>query len=936
MRIITADMETFWAKDHTLSKMSPMAYVMHPETELISMAIKVDDHPTHVFFGEAKIRQVLDAVDWSDVLLIGHNMSGFDSMILAWRLGVNPKMWGCTLAMARPIHAINVGNSLGKLVAHYNLGVKDQTALFQTQGKHLADFTPDELAAMKEYNKADVDQCYALFHKLRPHYTAKELWHIDATIRMLVEPKFDVNVPMLEVALCMERDQKRKHILLLAKHLRTNELVEASDAVSGADTIEGLEEAVRAELASAPKFSALLTSLGVETPMKPSPTTPDKQVPALAKTDEGFIALQEHDNELVAAAARARLAVKSTLLETRLEAFIAVAGQTNGKFPVPLNYCGAVTTGRWSGWAYNPQNMPRINPGKPKVSDALRNCLKAPPGHKVVVADLSGIELRVNHFLWKVQESMALYQADPEADLYRAFAAVRYGVAEADVSKQQRQLAKLCLAEGTLILTRKHNKTSWIPVESFTPDRQLWDGKEWVWAKGVVSNGWRQTLSLCGVWLTPDHLVLSGTRWLQAQFVRGERISLALGTGAENLSLRVLFLSMGAGSLRLSLSATVGFLNTRLRATTTKTLRQLGAIFAPRKLRVENGIGHISRPCQRTTTGADYSTGCLRLSTVARIRQILGTTTMEVGAFACTLRGATTVLRFLATAGHSLVGTFPSLRWTASTATAGTSQGTSGSSADAPTCSTKERYQSCSSESQTLRQNLHVYDILDCGPRNRFTILSNKGPLVVHNCQLGLGFGAGWRTFKKVAKIMGGLDLSDEEAEAVTVAWRTQYVEITQGWRTCHARIQDIHSGVEVPIDQWGHCITCAEGVRLPSGRIIRYPALHQEYDSQGKQEWWYGTGRFRARIYAGKATENFVQALARDIVADNAVDTYKATGFRPQLSVHDELVYVVPESDAQPLLDTLQSIMRTPPKWWPELVTWSEGDIADTYGAAK
>jgi len=651
MRIITADAETFWSKDHSLSKMSPMAYVMHPDTELISMAIKVDNWPTDVFFGEAHIRKTLHRLDWSDTMLVGHNMSGFDSMILAWRLGIQPKMWGCTLAMARPIHSITVGGSLGKLVAHYNLGVKDQTALFQTQGKHLADFTPDELAAMKEYNKMDVEQCYALFHKLKAHYSGRELWQIDATIRMVVEPKFDVNVPMLEAALCMERDQKRKHILALAKHLRTNELVEASGAVSAAETIGDLEEAVRVELASAPKFSALLTSLGVETPMKQSPTNPDKQVPALAKTDDGFIALQDHNNELVSAAARARLAVKSTLLETRLQAFIDVAGQTNGKFPVPLNYCGATTTGRWSGWSYNPQNMPRINPKSPKVSDALRNCLKAPPGYKVVVADLSGIELRVNHFLWKVRESMALYQRDAEADLYKSFAAVRYGVPVDEVSKDQRQMGK-----------------------------------------------------------------------------------------------------------------------------------------------------------------------------------------------------------------------------------------------------------------------------------------------VAH---LGLGFGAGAGAFQRFAKAQYKLVISDDDSQGIVEAWRAQYAEIVNGWRTCNARIQDIHDGVGVEIDPWGLCVTCPEGIRLPSGRIIRYPGLHKEADGtwpdgRSKTSWFYGTGRHRARITGPKMDENCVQALARDIIADMVVDIYKQFGYRPALLVHDEYVMITPDANAESTLAELQSVMRTPPKWWPDLVVWSEGSYGDTYGASK
>jgi DNA polymerase I-like protein with 3'-5' exonuclease and polymerase domains len=61
-----------------------------------------------------------------------------------------------------------------------------------------------------------------------------------------------------------------------------------------------------------------------------------------------------------------------------------------------------------------------------------------------------------------------------------------------------------------------------------------------------------------------------------------------------------------------------------------------------------------------------------------------------------------------------------------------------------------------------------------------------------------------------------------------------------------------------------------------------------------------------------------------------------KETGNYPALLVHDETVLISPESKAQEHLDILQEIMRTPPDWWPEVVLWSEGDVADTYGDAK
>ena len=86
----------------------------------------------------------------------------------------------------------------------------------------------------------------------------------------------------------------------------------------------------------------------------------------------------------------------------------------------------------------------------------------------------------------------------------------------------------------------------------------------------------------------------------------------------------------------------------------------------------------------------------------------------------------------------------------------------------------------------------------------------------------------------------------------------------------------------------------------------------------------------------------NCVQAIARDIIAEQALnflktDVAKRNGItHPALTVHDELVYVVPERDAEEALHALLEVMKTPPTWWPEIVLWAEGDIADTYGAAK
>jgi hypothetical protein len=639
MKIATVDLETYWAVGHSLTKMSPIAYCMHPDTEIISCAFKFGNDPTVVVFGEQAVIDYCNNVDWSQYWVVGHNLSGFDSMILSWRLGVKPKLWGCTLAMARPIHAKDVGLSLAKLVAHYGLGYKDQSALIATKGKNLCDFSDDEIDEMRIYNAADVDQCYGLLLKLIPQTRREEVKLIDMTIRMLIEPKFKSDATLLANTLTEEGVRKKAMLVEAAQKMDVYEIgMDDDEAASAALTV----------LSSAAKFAAFLRTIEVDVPTKVSPTT-GKEIPALAKTDEGFLSLQEHDDPLVATAAAARLDAKSTILQTRIQAFMdASNAHPEKKVPIPLKYYGADTTGRWSGWGYNPQNLPRVNPYNPRPSDALRRSLIAPPGHKVVVADLSGIELRVNHFLWKVPSSVAMYQAEPEkADLYKDFASRLYDIDYDEVTKVQRQVGK-----------------------------------------------------------------------------------------------------------------------------------------------------------------------------------------------------------------------------------------------------------------------------------------------VAH---LGLGFGAGYVTFQKVAKLMGGVDITEDESRDIVDKWRDEYYEITKGWRTCHAALPTIMRGAEGnAVDPWGMVVPVPEGLRTPKG-LIRYPDLRTEVnEDDNRKEFVYGHGRNKARIYAGKIDENIVQHLARCVIADNALAVQKLTKLNPALMVHDELVYIVPEDEAEIMLDIVQQVMRTPPTWWPELITWSEGDIADTYGDAK
>lgn len=434
MRICYLDYESYWSVEHTLSKMNPITYVMHPETEIQSVSIGFDDWPIDVIFGEDEIRRVFAKIDWSDTMMVAHNGSGFDHLISAWRFGIKPKAWGCTLAMAKPFYALTVGGSLKRVSEAMGLadkfGAKGSLDIVNTKGKKLKDFTPDEIARMRVYNKQDTLLCREIFKELATKLSMHEMKLIDLTVRMTVDPHFEVDRDLLVEALERERERKKLSLLKLAS--LTGHYQEQMDTDQAAETM-------RAVVMSQPQFANLLRTIGAEVPMKESATTKNddgtpKMIPALAKSDQGMTDLLEYEDpdgddereELVRIAAGTRLEVKSTQLETRLETYINVSDALGGKMPMPVNYCGAAITWRFSGsMNMNVQNMPRVNKKEPKPTDALRKSVRAPAGHVIVVVDSSNIELRVAHALAGQEDTVEKLRN--KEDLYCWFASNMYG-----------------------------------------------------------------------------------------------------------------------------------------------------------------------------------------------------------------------------------------------------------------------------------------------------------------------------------------------------------------------------------------------------------------------------------------------------------------------------------------------------------------------------
>ena len=406
MNIITIDFETYYDKEFSLSKITTEEYVRDPRFEIIGVGVKVNDEKTRFFSGEHELlRQQLLRYDWDNSMVVAHNAM-FDMSILNWVLGIKPKAIADTLSMARAIHGTEVGNSLAKLVKHYDLGEKGDEVI-NALGIRRTKFPDHQMKLYAKYCVNDVDLTYDLFLTLLPMFQKVELKLIDLTVRMFTEPVLRLDVPVLE-----------QHLVHVKK--RKQNLIDS--------TMTGIDN-----LMSNQKFAKLLEELGVEPPMKISLTT-GKETLALAKSDEGFKALAEHPDERVQLLVAARLGNKSTLEETRTERLLGIASR--GLIPVPLSYYAA-HTGRWGGAdKLNFQNLPSRGDNAGKI----KRSILAPEGHVMIDCDSAQIEARV--LAWFAGQTDLVEAFRDGKDVYKIMASAIYNKDVQEIDKGERFVGK--------------------------------------------------------------------------------------------------------------------------------------------------------------------------------------------------------------------------------------------------------------------------------------------------------------------------------------------------------------------------------------------------------------------------------------------------------------------------------------------------------------
>lgn len=191
---------------------------------------------------------------------------------------------------------------------------------------------------------------------------------------------------------------------------------------------------------------------------------------------------------------------------------------------------------------------------------------------------------------------------------------------------------------------------------------------------------------------------------------------------------------------------------------------------------------------------------------------------------------------------------------------------------------------------------------------------------------------------------MGALDmgLSENELPDIVQRWRQANPRIRDLW---YATEQAALAAIQTAQPQGTHGLIftlegemaygqCFLTVRLPSGRKLYYPkpflhenkfervAVHYYTADQGTHKWGVTS------TYGGKLTENIVQAIARDCLAET-LRRVDAEGLQVVFHVHDEVVIDAPMDVS---VDDICDLMAEPIPWAPGLLLKGAGFESSYY----
>lgn len=664
--------------------------------------------------------------------------------------------------------------------------------------------------------------------------------------------------------------------------------------------------------------------------------------------------------------------------------YVIAQGSTNsdGRLRGTIKYSNA-NTGRMTGVTLSPHNLPRdhftdadgehdteaeqaaidkLLAGVPVGSEDLKKLVRPLLVGPFTVSDYSAIEARLT--AWAAGEDSVLESFRNGEDIYVA-TAERMGGAKAGFDRQRGKSATLgCIAEGALVLTDR----GLVPIENVGVADKVWDGVEFVRHEGVIYKGQKEVMHYGGLTATPDHKV-----WASFEGEpRAVRLDYAASCGA-----RLIRTGSSRAPVRLGEDHQPGSaLHPEGLAHTDDADRvhrvRTTAVVEPGKpaLGPLEGLPVVQQSTRAPEVpGSDSHSGQAAMHEPSR---------SELGS----LRSAGDNLRFpFGDRGRTLDSGEPGGETAeARTRSRGQRQGvysgkpSLGDSGPEPSQSTEHDLSrvpprrvairgadnptetsrgvhprrdhrasaSCGEgEAQELARNrttVAVYDILNAGPRHRFTV----SDVLVHNC--GFGGGAGALLNLGGAKIYPKGTPDDVIWEGLTSlveTWRVAHPHIVSWWKQVHTAFdKGGPASRRIPVDV--EIVGNDRYVWLPSGRALVYHNCRREYvqpkDRNGKplpyrRRAWVcdavvGNGTQRRIVGGPTQVENIIQAIGRDLLTHALVNVERA-GFRTVTHVHDE---IVTETTGGLTVERLSSLMCDLPDWAEGLPVEAAGYTTQRY----
>jgi len=395
MTTYAIDFESYYSKECSIKTLGPLGYFSHPDFDAYMVSVVADNGFS--FVGHPK------DFDWSLIggqTVLSHNASFDETLYLYgvtqnWWPEAKAAEWHCTADM---VAYCGLPRSLkNAAAAAYNLTV-DKSTRDNMSNKNWATMSEEFKKEVTEYALKDSELCLRLWQDYSPKWPAAER-AISFVNRTSVQRGIPIDTELLK---------KQIEIINI-------KLFEAEEAIPWLND---------KPLLSRPAFDAQCRKVGIEPPHSLAATDADAQE---------WLRVNGKKYAWVNAVISWR---RINSLKKKIESF-QFATMPDNRYYGGLMYFGA-HTGRFSGSGgnLNIQNLPK----EEMFGVKLRSLIAAPAGKKLVVVDLSQIEVRTLCWLAKDKEAMAEIKACD--DIYEAFA-IRFGLWSRDKGSLREKDSKL-------------------------------------------------------------------------------------------------------------------------------------------------------------------------------------------------------------------------------------------------------------------------------------------------------------------------------------------------------------------------------------------------------------------------------------------------------------------------------------------------------------